>query len=539
MQIQRTDEKEVRMRKKKFYAILISIVILSLLFGGLVGTYLGAQSQNMEGITYKIRSFIQIIKIVENNYYRTVTVQDLIDYAIRGMLSSLDPHTIYLSKDDYNELLIGTKGSFGGLGIQIGIRDDILTIITPLEGTPADKAGLLAGDKVTEIEGSSTKGINLQEAVKKLRGKPGTEVTIGIKREGVPDAIHFTITRDIIKVKAVPYYGMVDNKIGYIRLASFSESSPKEFSEAIDILESNGANKFIIDLRNNSGGLLKSAVEISENFLDKGEIIVSTKGRKIGSSREYYSKKHPKYGNFPVIILVNGGTASASEIVSSAIQDWDRGLILGTKTYGKGSVQQVIPIQNKSAIKITTALYYSPSGRSIDNEVNKKENINQPGITVKPTEKDTATYYTKRLRRKVYGGGAIVPDIIYELPKMTKLETNIYLKGLFFSFTVDYTSSYRIEEGFSVTQLMLSSFRKFLKDKDVEFTEEDFEKSLDGIKLGLKRTISMKLWGLKSSYESVLHDDQQVTKSIQILKKTKEMDQLFSFTSSSQSGKDK
>jgi len=532
--MENTSEKEVRMRKKKFYVMLVTVVIVSLLFGGLVGTYLGAQSQNIEGITYKIKLFMQIIKVVEKDYYRPVTVENLIDYAIRGMLSSLDPHTVYLSEEDYKELLIGTKGSFGGLGIQIGIRDDVLTVITPLEGTPADRAGLLAGDKIVEIESEPTKEINLQEAVKKLRGKPGTDVTIGISREGFDETIHFTITRDIIKVKAVPYYGMVDKNIGYIRLATFSESSTIEFREAIDSLESKGAAKFIIDLRNNSGGLLKSAVEISENFLDKGEIIVSTRGRKIGSSREYYSKKHPKYGNFPVIVLVNGGTASASEIVSGAIQDWDRGLILGTKTYGKGSVQQVIPIYNQSALKITTALYYSPSGRSIDNEVSKKKNTIQFGVALKPADKDTTTYYTKRLHRKVYGGGAVVPDIVYELPKMTELETQIYLKGLFFNFTVDYTSTHKIEKGFSVSQSMLDSFKEFLRAKDLKFEEMDFEKSLDGIKLDLKRTISLKMWGLKSSYESVLYDDKQVAKSVQILNKTKKMDELFSFIPSSQ-----
>lgn len=523
-------EKEVKMRKRKFLGIVITVIVLSLLFGGIIGNYLGAQSENEAGITYKIRLFMKIIKTVENNYVRKVKVEDLIDYAIQGMLRSLDPHTVYLDRDEYRELIIGTKGSFGGLGIQIGMRDGILTIITPLEGTPAYNTGLLTGDRIVEIEGVSTEGISLQEAVKKLRGKPGTKVTIGIRREGLKEIIHFTITRDIIKVKAVPYSGVVHDGVGYIRIATFSETSADEFANAIDVLEKQGARKFIVDLRNNPGGLLKEAIEVSDNFIDKGKIIVSTKGRKIGTSKEYYAKKHPKYGDFPLIMLVNGGSASASEIVSGAIQDWDRGLILGTKTFGKGSVQQVIPIDHETALKITTAIYYSPSGRTIDTEVKDK---NPKSMDIKTeegnTKKDTTTYYTLRLKRKVYGENAITPDILVELPKMTGLETKIYQKGLFFDFTVDYTSKHNIKKGFSVNPQMLDSFKDFLRKKKVEFTAQDFAQSIDGIKIGLKRTISMKLWGIKSSYESVLKDDKQVEKAADILAKSNTIDDLFSF----------
>ncbi len=549
-------EKEVRMRRNQFLGIVITVIVLSLLFGGIIGTYLGAQSKTMEGITFKIRVFMKIIKTVENDYFRKVEVEELLDYAIRGMLRSLDPHTIYLDRDEYNELIVGTKGSFGGLGIQIGIRDDILTIITPLEGTPAYNSGLLAGDKIVEIEEVSTKGITLQQAVKKLRGRPGTEVTIGIKREGVKDVTHFTITRDIIKVKAVPYSGMVSDGIGYIRLSSFSEASSGEFANAIDSLLNEGANKFIVDLRNNSGGLLKAAIDISDNFIDKGKIILSTKGRKIGTSRDYYAKRHPKYGDFPLVILVNGGSASASEIVSIAIQDWDRGLILGTKTFGKGSVQQVIAIDHETALKITTALYYSPSGRSIDIEIKKKEQSKSTDWVIEKEEikvldkreideikekiedkkkekkngeikEDTTAYYTLRLKRKVYGGGAVTPDIVLELPKMTEFETKIYQKALFFSFTVDYTAEHKIKKGFSVEEKLLSSFKDYIKNKNIEFTDEDFEKSIDDLKIGLKRNISMKLWGIKSSYESVIMDDRQVAKAIEILEKSKNIDDMF------------
>ncbi|MBA7627116.1 hypothetical protein ES703_34578 [subsurface metagenome] len=529
----RSGEREVTMRKKQFFGVIIIIIVLSLFFGGIVGTYLGAQSQNDEGITYKIRLFMKIIKSVEKNYFKQVELGELLDYAIRGMLRSLDPHTVYLDRDDYNELIVGTKGSFGGLGIQIGIREDVLTIITPIEGTPAYNAGLLAGDKIVEIEGISTKGITLQGAVKKLRGKSGTKVTIGIEREGIKDVTHFTITRDIIKVKAVPYSGMVDEEIGYIRLSTFSETSPDEFVHAIDSLTQEGANKLIIDLRNNSGGLLKAAIEVSDNFIDKGKIIVLTKGRKIGTSKEYYAKKHSKHEEPPLVILVNHGSASASEIFSSAIKDWDRGLILGTKTFGKGSVQQVIPLDRESALKITTAIYYSPSGRSIDTEVNDSKY--RKSIGVDKEEEDTTTYYTRRLKRKVYGGGAVTPDVVIESPKISELETKIYQKGLFLTFTVDFTSKHKIEKGFSVDKTMLNSFKNYLRKKKIEFTDKEFDESIEGITFGLKRNIAIKLWGIKGSYESVLMDDRQVTAAIEILEKSETTDDLFSFIEKSKS----
>ncbi len=520
--------KEVRMRKSQFIAIFVSIIIISLFFGGVIGTYLGAQSKDSEGITYKIRLFMKIITSVEKNYFQKIEVEDLLDYAIRGMLRALDPHTVYLDSDEYKDLLVGTKGKFGGLGIQIGIREEVLTIITPIEGTPAYKAGLLSGDMIVEIEDVSTEGITLQQAVKKLRGKPGTEVTIGIQREGIEDVIHFTITRDIISVKAVPYYGMINKEIGYIRLSTFSESSPEEFENAVKSLTQKGTTKFIIDLRNNSGGLLKAVVEIADNFLDKGELITKTKGRKIGATREYYAKHHHQYGEPLLIMLVNGGSASASEIFASAIQDWDRGLVLGTKTFGKGSVQQVMPLDHENALKVTTALYYSPSGRSIDTEI--QNNRYRRYIGREPdesAEQDTTVYYTRRLKREVHGNGAITPDVIVETPKITAIETKIYQKGLFLTFAVDYTAKHTVKKGFSVDGNMLDNFKSYLEKKDIEFTDSEFKSAVDGISYGLKRNISMKLWGTETSYEAVLLDDIQVAEALKLLSNAKKTDDLF------------
>ncbi len=522
-------EKEVRMRKKHFAIIVTTLIVLSILFGGVLGTYLGAQSKNDEGVTYKIRLFMKIISTVEKNYFRTVEIGDLLDYAIKGMLRSLDPHTIYLDEDDYKDLLIGTKGKFGGLGIQIGIREEVLTIIAPIEGTPAYSAGLLSGDQIREIESISTEGITLQEAVKKLRGEPGTEVTIGIKREGIEEIIPFTITRAIISVTAIPYSAMLTENIGYIRLSTFSESSTAEFEQSLDSLTNEGASKLIVDLRNNSGGLLKAAIEISDLFIEKGNLILKTKGKKIGTSKEYYAKRTADNDNPLLIILVNGGSASASEILSSAVQDWDRGLIIGTKSFGKGSVQQVIPLDDNNALKVTTALYYSPTGRSIDSEIRENRYRMYLGIEQDDDEeeKDTTTYYTKHLKRKVYGGGGVTPDIIIETPKITELETKIYQKGLFLTFAVEYTAKHKLQKGFSVDETMLADFKHYIEKKEIECTEADFTEAKEGIILGIKRNISMKLWGMASSYEAVLPDDIQISRSIDMLKKARTTEELF------------
>jgi carboxyl-terminal processing protease len=328
----------------------------------------------------QIKTFAESLTLVKKNYVEEVDEKELVYGAIRGMLSSLDPHSSFLPPEAFKEMQIDTKGEFGGLGIQIGIKDKVLTIIAPIEDTPAYRAGVKAGDKIIKINGESTKDITLHEAVTKLRGPKGTSVTITIIREGLEKPKDITIVRDIIKLKSVKSK-IVDEGIGYIKLTQFQEKTASDLKKALKDLTEKGINALILDLRNNPGGLLKGAVDVASQFLPPGKLVVYIKGRS-GDKTEFRTQNSDRYYDYPMIVLVNEGSASASEIVAGAMQDWGKAVILGTQTFGKGSVQTVMPLSDGSALRLTTARYYTPKGRSI-----QTTGIT-PDIVVKPKIKE-------------------------------------------------------------------------------------------------------------------------------------------------------
>jgi carboxyl-terminal processing protease len=313
----------------------------------------------------KLRIFTDVVSIVQKNYAEEIESKEIIYNAIKGMLKGLDPHSSFMTPEDYKEMQVETRGVFGGIGIEIGMRDDILTVIAPIEETPAFRAGIKAGDKIIKIEDKFTKGMTLLDAVKLMRGKRGTEVTISIMRKGLKNLKPYTITRDIIKIKSVKFRELEEG-FGYIRIAQFQEKTTSEVDKALKKLGSmDGKLKgLILDLRNDPGGLLIQAVEVADKFLASG-MIVYTKGRAPGQDMKFEAKEEGTHPDYPIIVLVNGGSASASEIVAGALQDQNRAIILGTQTFGKGSVQTIIPLSDGSAIKLTTSKYYTPSGRAI------------------------------------------------------------------------------------------------------------------------------------------------------------------------------
>lgn len=312
-----------------------------------------------------IEMFTNVLALVQKQYVEEVSTQKLIEGAINGMLSSLDPHSAYLTLESYRELQIETEGSFGGLGIEITSRDGILTVVSPIEDTPAYRAGLQAGDQIIKIEGDLTKDMTLLEAVKRMRGPEGTQITISVRREGTLHLIDFTLTREIIKVQSVKYRTL-DRGYGYVRLTQFQERTEIDLRNALASLarENGKLEGLVLDLRNNPGGLLSQAVKAADVFLGSG-LIVYTEGRLDSQKQQYFAHKQSTDVDFPVVALVNGGSASASEIVAGALQDQGRAVILGTKTFGKGSVQTILPLEDGSALRLTTALYYTPGGRSI------------------------------------------------------------------------------------------------------------------------------------------------------------------------------
>jgi carboxyl-terminal processing protease len=311
----------------------------------------------------ELKVFTEALSLVRKNYVEDVKPKVLIYGAIKGMLSSLDPHSAFMSPEQYKEMQVDTKGEFGGLGIQIGIKDGMLTVIAPLEDTPAYKAGIKSGDRIIKINNEFTKDMGLHDAVSKMRGAPATSVKITILREGWKETKDFTIVREVIKIKSVKYKVLEDG-IGYVKLTQFQEQTSSDLSAAMESLAKENINALILDLRNNPGGLLNSAVDVSSQFLPSGNLVVFIKDKK-GDKIEYKSNKHKTDFNLPMIVLVNQGSASASEIVAGALKDWNKAVLIGTQTFGKGSVQSVVPLGDGSALRLTTARYYTPKGTSI------------------------------------------------------------------------------------------------------------------------------------------------------------------------------
>lgn len=314
----------------------------------------------------QIELFSYALTTIQSEYVDEKQPKELIYGSLKGMLSSLDPHSQFLDPEEYKELKTETQGKFGGLGIEISIRDGLLTIITPIEDTPAWKAGLKAMDRIVKIGDALTKDMTLSEAVKKLRGEPGTEVTITILREKEFKLHTFTITREIIKIQDVRDAYILEDGVAYVRLSEFREETAKEFKKELQNLQSGGADSLILDLRNNPGGLLNVAIRVTEVFLPKGEIIVSTRGRRPSQNVVTRSRNmNPEFVHWPMVVLINEGSASGSEILAGALQDNKRAIVLGTKSFGKGSVQSVIPLPDGSGLRLTTSKYFTPSDKSI------------------------------------------------------------------------------------------------------------------------------------------------------------------------------
>ncbi len=345
-------------RKNSFKYILTITVVILLNISNKV------YSQNIDKLYEKIDLFAEVLEKIQNEYVEEVDQAEIIDFAINGALQSLDPFSAYMNPKVFEESQSETSGEFGGLGIEVSMESGVIKVITPIDDTPAAKAGVKAGDYIVKINGEQVQGKTLMEAVNLMRGPEGTSIEITVRRKGLRKAKTFKITREIIEIKSV-ISKIVDNKVGYLRLRAFNANSSSQLKKEISKIEKNKKLVgYILDLRNNPGGLLSQAVTISDFFLNDGEI-VSTKGRKKRENRKFFAKKGDKIDGKPLIVLINNGSASASEIVAGALQDQKRAILLGETTFGKGSVQSIIPLKNRGAIRLTISKYYLPSGKSI------------------------------------------------------------------------------------------------------------------------------------------------------------------------------
>ncbi|MBI4707135.1 MAG: S41 family peptidase [Candidatus Omnitrophica bacterium] len=349
------------MRKKIIFGFILIIgVFIYARFG------ISAIEQKKKDELYKqVELFSDSLAIIQSEYVDEPKPKDLIYGALKGMLGSLDPHSQFMDPDTYNELKVDTEGKFGGLGIEITIKDGLLTVVTPIEDTPAWKAGLRAGDRIVKINDDLTRDMSLTDAVKRMRGKVGESVNLSILRESEKKILDFKITRDVIKIKDIKEARILEDGIGYIRLSEFRENTSKDLNIALENLSKQGMSGLVIDLRNNPGGLLDVAVKVAEKFTPKGKMIVYTKGRKPSQNLEFISKENKPILDLPIVILINEGSASGSEIVAGCLQDYKRAIVVGTKSFGKGSVQTVIPLGDGSALRLTTSKYFTPSGKVI------------------------------------------------------------------------------------------------------------------------------------------------------------------------------
>lgn len=344
--------------------LIVIPAVLLIIFGGIVMGRWGIQAVSAQSSYEDLRLFTEVMTMIKKNYVDEVKTKDLITGAIKGMLTSLDPHSGYMTPQQFKEFQADTKGEFGGLGIQIATKDGVLTVIAPIEDTPAYRAGLKSGDKILKINNESTKDMGIHDAVTRMRGPKGKPVTLSIFRDGWKEPKDFTVIRDIIKIRSVKSK-MIRDDIGYIKLTQFQETTASDMSKALAELQKAGMKSLVLDLRNNPGGLLNTAVEVTEQFLPSKKLVVYIKGR-TGEKMEYFTEPEFKiYDQLPIVVLVNQGSASASEIVAGALKDWKRAVVVGVQTFGKGSVQSLVPMSDGSGLRLTTAKYYTPNGTSI------------------------------------------------------------------------------------------------------------------------------------------------------------------------------
>ena len=351
---------------KRRMTLLAAGTLLLFAFVSLSG---GAKPPVSDTLYDEVELLAEAITIIQSDYVSEVEPKKLIYGALKGLVESLDRHSQFLDPSAYSEMQVETKGEFGGVGLEISIsKDGLLTVIAPIDDTPASAANLKPNDKIVKIDGQTTRGISLHEAVKRLRGRPGSKVGLTVLRDTENRMFDVSLTRAVIKIRSVKEARLVADKVGYVRITEFQDNTPWDLKKALETLEPAGMDGLILDLRNNPGGLLDVAIEVSEMFLPKGKLILTTKGRIKSQNLEFVSKTDHPHVAYPIVILVNGGSASASEIVAGALRDHRRGILMGAKTFGKGSVQTVIPLRDGSAIRLTTSLYYTPSGQSIHGE---------------------------------------------------------------------------------------------------------------------------------------------------------------------------
>jgi carboxyl-terminal processing protease len=516
---------KVKKTEKWTFSLTLLVAIAgATLLGGFYGNHLfGAPMQNGE-LQKRMREYTDLLAAVTAWSPEELGPEKFVYASIDGMLRTLDPHTSFLEPKEYSDMQDRQKGTFYGLGILVTKRNDQVTVITPLEGTPAARLGIRAGDVISEVEAVSTEDLSLDEVVKRLKGPKGTTVNIKIKRVGMKEPIPLTIVRAAIPTNSISNVLMIRPGVGYIRLKDFTSTTVRELSDAIAKLEDQGMQKLVLDLRGNPGGLLDAAVGVSDHFLDKGQMIVYTKGRTPDSAQEYIAPGKQDKFEKPLVVLVNRGSASASEIVAGAIQDHDRGLVVGETSWGKGLVQSVYTLQYGAGLALTTSKYFTPAGRNIQRDFSSvydyymaDEMENGPEVPLENREK-----FKTDTGRIVYGGGGITPDSMVKQPTLSRTTQLLEVRSAIFNFAVEYAAKHPdLTKDIAVTNAMVDEFVRFAADKEV-VPAEDSRTALTKpddrkyIERALKAEIVAAKYGYDASYPYRLQGDAQVDKALEL-----------------------
>lgn len=476
-----------------------------------------------------------IVSILERSYYKDLDSEKLAYASIHGLLETLDPHSYFLEPDNFLRMREDYAGKYYGLGIQIQKQEDRLVVIAPIEGTPAWRLGVQPGDIISHINGETTKPISSLDALQKLRGEKGTKVNITIVREGFDKPIDLTVIREEIPLYSVPYAFMLDNTVGYIFIRTFAEDTNRELREKLARLTGLGMKSLILDLRGNTGGPLVSSIEVSDEFLPKGALVVSIRGRNRNYNKDFWALKDEQYEELPLVVLIDQGTASASEIVSGAVMDNDRGLVVGRDSWGKGLVQTIFPLSSTTAVAITTAKYLTPSGRAIQRDYSHIEDY----LMGKQSPAESREIKSTLKGRKVLGQGGITPDyeVAYSLKPLT---FELMVKGSFFAYArkfvqhqtglagrfvfpedrgtnADVAGKIVVGDIFVAGPEVLEDFRSYLRAAKIPFDEAKFGESANEIRRELEREIASALWGVEEGIRAYRRSDPVVAKALEVM----------------------
>ncbi len=531
------------------WGLIVLVAVISFLSGGWL--LQRGVSANPSNVYQQARLFDDVLAHVHNYYVDSVGETDLYQKATTGMLGELkDPYSVLLTGDDYKALTEQTSGNYAGLGIQIDVRDGWITVVAPLPDTPAERAGVQTGDQIIEVDGQSTEGWKNDRAVKALRGEPGSHIQLKIRRTGIAEPIKFDLNRATIHIRSVPPGTMFDNGVGYISLNPVSETSASELRDEITAMKSKGMKSMVLDLRINPGGLLDQGVKVAELFLDKGQEIVSTRGRARGSSKEFFDDVRQLWPDLPIVVLVNEGTASAAEIIAGALQDHDRAVVVGSPTFGKGLVQTLFPLGDGVALKLTTARWYTPSGRTIQRTAkNEEDQLEQAQAAATdsgasgPNKANSDSAIRQRpifhtdAGRIVRGGGGIVPDLVVRPDTLSTPERE-FAKALGAKTPVyrDVITTYALElrrtkgvssEKFKVTPDMRQQVYQRLESKGVDVSPATFNGAGQLVDEQLSYEIARYVFGRPVEFRRRSLDDRQLQTALDLLRRAQTPKELM------------